>query len=413
MKLFNLAALILCGFCLKISGQSHSTILKRISRDTLYKISLPPAYKQHMAADMHDVRIFNSKKQEVPYIILSEPSRQKETNFIAYEIVSQTHFKTFSEIVISNKNKDKISNIAFNINNSDAYKYCSVEGSNDGKQWYAISELQELSLLYNGAYTNQYKAIYFPLSDYLYFRLTVDDWLSHPLKINSAGYFKNSVIAGKFYDVLYSKEILQNEKSKTTTIHFKFNNNQAINRLDFTIKAPRLFLRQAIIYVNRQTQIKNKHENYREELAQFEINSDKPFLFDVTEINEKEFFVEIKNKDNQPMQIEDVKCKQLASFLVCDLNANETYSLTMGNKNLKTPEYDLQNFITQVPQLLPEAALCQLIKIESNIPKPQVKNISFYETSQFLWVCLAIGCIVIFLFSRSLLKDMGENQNEK
>lgn len=412
MKKISLSVIVCCTLALQLVSQSqkYAFVVTGIKENSLYKIPLSPVCKQYMSDDIHDVRIYDSKQHEVPYVLLSEPLLKSKSDFVPYEIVSQEHFKSYSEIIILNKNKDKISNIAFNINNSDAYKYCSIEGSDDNTQWYSISELQELSLLYNDVYTNQYKGIYFPLSDYKYFRLTVEDWNSHPLKINSAGYFRNSVIAGKLYDVLFSKTITEDPKNKTTTVSLKFNNNQSVNRLDFKIAGPRLYKRHALIYAKRERTYKNKTEQYTENLVEFELSSDGSLLIDVPRLNEKELFIEIQNKDNPPLEIESIKCLQQASYLVCDLNAKENYTLKSGDVQLHAPEYDLINFVSQIPQLLPEATLGTVTPIASTETKVVQKEISFFETPQFLWICLGIGCIIIFIFSKSLLKDMGKKE---
>lgn len=406
-------SLIVLGACtVQMFGQTqkYSAPVTGIKENALYKIPLSPAYKQYMASDMHDVRIWDSKQHEVPYVLLSEPLLKSKSDFVPYEIVSQEHFRTYSEIIILNKNKDKISNIAFNINNSDAYKYCSIEGSDDNSQWYSISQLQELSLLYNDVYTNQYKGIYFPLNDYKYFRLTVDDWYSHPLKINSAGYFKNSVIAGKLYDVLFSKTITEDSNKKTTTIALKFNNNQSVNRIDFVIAGPRLYKRHAVMYAKRTRSYKNKTEEYAENLTEFELSSDGSLLIDIPQVNEKEVFIEIENKDNPPLQLTSIQCRQQASYLVCDLNAKESYTLRSGDLQLKSPEYDLINFVSHIPQLLPEASLGPVKELPQTVVGHPKKELSFVETPQFLWLCLGIGCIVILFFSKSLLKDMGKKE---
>ncbi len=389
---------------------THEAALGAITKDFLYKIPLDPGYKQYMSTDLHDMRIYDSKQKEVPYVVLSEPLLKAKSDFVAYEIVSQNHFSTYSEIIIRNPNKDKISNIAFNINNSDAYKYCSIEGSNDKKQWYSVSELQELSLAYNELYTNQYKCIYFPMNDYEYFRLSVDDWNSHPLKINSAGCFKNSVIAGKLNEVSFTKTISEQPKTKTTLVRLAFPNNQTINRIDFKIKSPRLYSRHAVIFANRSQTTKNHTENYRDVVYEFELRSDNVLFFDVPALNDKELFIEIENKDNPPLEIESISCKQLASYLVCDFTANEAYTLKCGNKDLKLPEYDLVNFVAQIPQLLPEVKLSPIKEMPKQEVKIEQKEKSFFETPQFLWLCLGAGAVIIFLFSRSLLKDMGKKE---
>jgi hypothetical protein len=412
MKKISLAfGLMFCG-CFSLLAQTftHEATITGISADSLYKIPLNPDDKQYMTVGLHDMRIYDAKQTEVPYVVLSEPLLKAKSDFVEYEIVSQLHFSTFSEIVIRNPNKDKISNIAFNINNSDAYKYCSIEGSNDKKQWYSVSELQELSLAYNELYTNQYKCIYFPLNDYEYFRLTVDDWYSHPLKINSAGCFKNSVIAGKLNEVAFTETINNDTKNKKTLIGLTFNNNQTVDRIDFKIKAPRLYRRYATVFVNRSETVKNKTNRYREVLYEFELKSDEVLYFDVPHLNEKELFIEIDNKDNPPLEIEAVSCKQLATYLVCDLKANQQYTLKCGNKDLKVPEYDLVNFVSQIPQLLPEAKLSPMKELPKQEIKVQQKETSFFETQQFLWLCLGVGAVIVFLFSRSLLKDMGKKE---
>lgn len=378
--------------------------------DSLYKIELLPEHTQFMSSDLHDVRLFDSKQTEVPYVILSEPVLKAETDFVPYEIVSQKHFKNYTEVIIHNPDKQKISNIAFNINNSDAFKYCSIEGSEDMKQWYSVSELQELSLAYNQNYTNQYKCIYFPLNNYRYFRLLVDDWYAQPLKINTAGYFKNSVIAGKLNPVKFTKIITQDKENKLSTIELKFANNQRTDRIDFHIKSPRLYRREATIYANRTYKRKGTDYTEREVLARITLASDAALMFDVPALSERELFIEIENKDNPPLEIDSISCTQLATYLIADLKSGEMYTVKSGNEHLKRPEYDLGNFVIQIPQLMPKASLEPFALIEQPQTKPIVKEIAFYETQSFLWICLGAGAVIIGFFSLSLLKSMKENK---
>lgn len=391
---------------------TYESLISGVNQTTLYKIPLNPDIMQYMNASLNDLRILDSATHEVPYVIFSEALLKSKSDFVPYEIVSQKHFSNYSEIIILNANKDKISNIAFNINNSDAFKYCSIEGSEDMKQWYSVSALQELSLVYNDVYTNQYKCIYFPLNNYKYFKLLVDDWQAEPLKINSAGYFKNSVIAGKLNEVAFSKGITEDANNKKTVVKLNFSNNQSVDRIDFKIKEPRLFMRHAVLYVKRERKIKDRTEDYQETLVEFDLKSDEPLYFDLNQLNEKEVYIDIENKDNPALQIESISCKQLAKYLVCDLKANHAYTLKCGDANLKRPEYDLINFVSQIPQLLPEAKLSPM----KEIPKKEEVIINevkpFYETQQFLWLCLGIAAIAIFFFSKSLLKDMSKEKTQ-
>ena len=102
----------------------------------------------------------------------------------------------------------------------------------------------------------------------------------------------------------------------------------------------------------------------------------------------------------------------MASYLLCDLKANNQYHLPFGNTALKMPEYDLGNFVTTIPQLLPQAEIGVIKEITKTVAKVEEKEKSFFETKQFLWLCLGLGTIIIFFFSKSLLKDMGNNKEE-
>lgn len=422
MKTFVAGLLLLATFSAELAAQQFTREMPvvGIRKDTLYKIPLDPAHKQYMRRDFHDTRLYDHKGREVPYVVISEPQLKSKSDFVPYEILSVRHVSDYTEVIVHNPERQKISNIAFNINNSDAYKYCSIEGSYDQKQWYSVSTGQELSLLYNDVYTNQYKCIYFPLSDYPYFRLSVDDWHDHhrhhdwtgvPFRINSAGYFRNSVIAGKLNDVLFSKTVTEDTRAKKTTVRLVFTNNQQIDRLDLKVAAPRLYKRRAAIYAKRRYNTKAGTQERRETLFDFELSSDRPLLFDLPALNEQELFIEIDNKDNPPLEISAIGCKQLASYLIADLKGTDHYVLKCGNDSLRVPEYDLGNFVSQIPQLLPEASLGavrDLPKAASAGAAP--KALSFFETPQFLWICLGVGCVVIFLFSRSLLKEVGKKE---
>lgn len=424
MKAFISSLLLVVATGTQLAAQqfTQEMPITGITKDSLYKIPLNPEHKQFMDQDFHDMRIYDSQNHEVPYVVLSEPQLKAKSDFVEYKILSLRHVDDYTEVIVHNPDRQKISNIAFNINNSDAYKYCSIEGSYDRNQWYSVSAGQELSLLYNEVYTNQYKCIYFPLNDYPYFRLSIDDWHhrhwhhnwdSYPFKINSAGYFKNSVIAGKLNDVLFSKTITDDTKTKKTTVRLLFTNNQQIDRLDLSIKAPRLYKRHAVLYVNRKQYGKGA-QTFRENLFDFELSSDKPLMFDLPNFNEQEIFIEIDNKDNPPLEIESIGCKQLASYLIADFKGNMAYTMKCGDDSLKVPEYDLGSFVSQIPQLLPEAKLGLVKNLPKQAKKPQEKAAekekSFFETPQFLWICLGVGCLVIFLFSRSLLKEVGKKE---
>src|SRR5688572_13821865 len=107
---------IACLFAHTIVAQNftHQAQLLPVTTNTLYRINITPALRMYMSSDFHDTRIFDSKDRETPYIVMNETPLKASTDFVSYPIIGQKHFEFYSEIIVENTAKEKISNIAFN-----------------------------------------------------------------------------------------------------------------------------------------------------------------------------------------------------------------------------------------------------------------------------------------------------------
>jgi hypothetical protein len=389
----------------------HTASVTPVEHTGLYRIRISAEWRSSMSRDFHDVRLLDSNGTEIPFVVASEPVMRPESGFEEYPVISQKHKKTFTEIIVENTMRNKISNITFDFNNSDASKYCAVEGSDDMQRWYSVSAMQELSLGYNRDQTHTYKSIYFPLSSYRYFRLLIEDWTAEPLKLNKAGYYKSSVVAGHLDTIRILYTITKNNDKKTRiTIHPE---NNIIERIDLEITAPRLYSRYAKLVTEKEK--KRRHhlpEKYYENLGEFELRSDRPLHIETNGINEKDLILEIENKDNPPLEIKTISFLQLRAYLIADLISGKRYTLNWGDRNLKYPDYDLGEFITMVPQLLPETSMGE-VKILVNEKKsaPEYRQRSFFESRTFMWLCIFTGAVIVGYFSFVLLRDMSRKQN--
>ena len=86
---------LLLAFSLSAQRYTHQAIIKTDQHKGLYKIALNPDYKQFMSSNLRDMRIYDSTKKEVPYVVLCEPLLKSKSDFKEYEIVSQKHVKAF------------------------------------------------------------------------------------------------------------------------------------------------------------------------------------------------------------------------------------------------------------------------------------------------------------------------------
>ncbi|HAT75383.1 MAG TPA: hypothetical protein DCS19_00680, partial [Flavobacterium sp.] len=146
---------------------------------------------------------------------------------------------------------------------------------------------------------------------------------------------------------------------------------------------------------------------FPEIFSNFELNSNTKNSFSIPQLFEKEFFIEIENRDNPPLNLEKIQFFQNQIAVIADLRANEKYTILTENPKLQSPEYDLENFKNSINNNLPEAKIYDIKQISSK--EKTLKNKSFWQQSWFMWLCISLGGIVIAFFTKSLVKDMRDN----
>jgi protease II len=155
--------------------------------------------------------------------------------------------------------------------------------------------------------------------------------------------------------------------------------------------------------------IKHKLIQSKETIFQFELNSENQNNYEIPHLNEKEFFIEIDNQDNPPLQFSSIEFNQNNVIVIADLKTNQNYSIETGNPNRNMPNYDLPHFTDKylINNTLPEAKISEIKHIQ-NSPKLTAAK-PFWQKSWFMWFCIAIGGISILFFTASLIKDLNKN----
>ncbi|MFV5692332.1 hypothetical protein ACM55K_09950 [Flavobacterium sp. LT1R49] len=408
MKLMKLNNFLILLFLTNLSFGQHKTTakIKIVANDGLHKMVLPPAIRSFSKEDLSDFRIFDTKGNEVPYFIIQNEKKTSPNTFEEYSILSKTVVpKKSSSIVIKNPSATNINRISLSIANSDVVKTYSISGSDDQKEWFGLSNSQELGDLNSTDKNSVIKTISFPLSSYRFLKIDFNDKKTLAINILKAGNFNNQVQNNLLQQIIpKSSSITQLPNEKKTQIHLVFDAPQVINQLVFDITEPTHYKRNASIYKNVTRKIKHKTETYQENSTNFELSSDTKNTFNISQMFEKEFFITIENQDNQPLTISAIKCNQIPVTIIADLKANEKYTIKTGNPNLYAPQYDLSNFKNNIATTLPQTIIYEIkqtIKAQNEIQEK-----SFWQQSWFMWLCITLGGIAILYFTTSLVKDM-------
>ncbi|WP_395048101.1 hypothetical protein [Flavobacterium sp.] len=380
--------------------------IKFDKKDGLHKLVLPTELRSLSNDDLSDFRIFDSKKNEVPYYFETKNNQSDNIQFVVYKIISKTVVPKKNTVLVFENPKSTINEVILEIANSNITKPYSISGSIDNEKWFGLVNNAFLSPGYPEESSSGFSTISIPTCFYKYLKIDFNDKKTLPINILNVGFFNSKTSKETLLNVSYkSKSVTELKTEKKTKIRINFDNSQIINQVSFTISNPKLYKRNVFLYKKSTRKIKHKFENYQEQLASFELNSETNNTFDISQVFEKELFIEIENQDNQPLTISNIQFFQIPIYIISDLKANENYTITTGNKDLNTPQYDLENFKSNISAKLPEAQIIETKKIKNN---PEIAaNKTFWQESWFMWLCILVGGIAIAHFATSLAKDMN------
>lgn len=392
--------MVLAGF-----SQNYKGNISAIKQDGLHKIMLTSKIRSATDENFGFVRIKDAQKNEVPYVLMYNSSRKYST-YVPINITSKNVIKdSITSVLIENKVKNTQEYLVLQISNTKVTKKYNVYGSNDGKQWFGLVANNTLAGISTTNKTTVEKIIKFPLNNYTFLRIDFNDKNSLPINILGAGFYKNKFFSEepvKINDFKY--KITEEKEKKVTALKFTAANSHKISAISFTINTD-YFLRNAKLIVKKKRKVKKRVEIYDQVLFSFQLNSKNNNTFVLNNLNEKEFSIEIDNKDNPPLNIENIQLLQKPVYVIANLKKNESYQFVIDT-TLSKPSYDLGNFISNETDTIKEVFINDFLKVEAKKPTPFKKP--FWQTSMFMWICIVLGSGVVIYFALGLLKDIGK-----
>ena len=410
MKKYNLLAALfiaITGF-----SQSYKGSLDTIKEDGLHKIMLSQKIRSSSNENFNILRIKDAQKNEVPYVLIYNNDRNFST-FKTIKIASKKVIKdSVTSIIIKNESGKKQDYIILKIANTKIRKSYNVYGSDNGKDWFGLISDKKLSYINipnKTASGNVFleKTINFPLNTYTFLRINFNDKNSLPINVLEAGVYESKFFTQEPLEVSnYKQKAITLKDKKVTQLKFSAENAHKINTISFDITTD-FFLRNAKVIVKRTRKIKKRIETYDQVIGRFQLNSKNKNTFVLNNLNEKEFSIEIENKDNPPLAIKNVQLLQKPVYVIANLKEQEKYTIVIDTTLIK-PSYDLGNFISNKTIALKEASVLNFSKVKQEAIK--LKTTPFWETKIFMWLCIVFGGFLVVYFAFGLIKDISTQE---
>ncbi|QIP12674.1 hypothetical protein G8759_08575 [Spirosoma aureum] len=402
--------LTIASLFITITSQAQSFRLEApveaVQQSGYHRIQLPPDVVGQLNMGLTDIRLYDHQKHEIPYVLIREqPGRIAQ--FIDYEVVSRNalpHVAT--TVILRNRAKNRINSLGLLIKNTNVGKKARLSGSSDAQNWYAIDDNLWLEPTQTNASTTETKRLDFPLSDYEYYRLDINDSLSTPLNILRIGYYLTAAKAGDF-SLIPDVTISQRDSSdKQTYIHLSRTRNARFDKLSIRFKASAPFRRQAAVGQFRTRKKKRgRLEQWFDIVRTVELSSADSSVIYLPGLKAKDLYVIITNDDNQPLVVSDVRAYQYATFLLANLTADSAYLLRFGAKNSAAPAYDLAYFKNNLPANSPIVQ----VGIVRSISSSKTETTSLFSDRRIIWPALGLVLVMLGILSYRMLREMGKS----
>lgn len=410
MKKILIVLLTILSWSLQGQNFGYKVNVDSVLESGYSNILLSPEITSKMNAPFFDIRLYDAKKNEVPYLFHQEQRTNEQDLFVEYKIIEKQHFKNhyYTRLVIQNPNKTKINNIVLRIKNADVRKRLKLNASYDNKNWYVLKDNYYYNSIVSENNTSEIRVLNFPLSDYTYYELLIKDYFDNPINILQAGYYNRVVENGK-YSILKKIIYTSTEIKKETIIAIPTKGNY-VDQISFEIDASKYYLREAEVYVLRDSKRKNQTTRKEETISTFNLVSNSRNTLFLDNIKEDTLFIRIKNNDDAPLKINNINLFQLNKYLTAELTANQSYHLLFSDKNAQKPNYDLKYFADSIPTNIKVIGTGGVEKISNS---ETAKTTSGFSLEKYwLWIVIIVVAALLFYMSVSLVKENRRKREE-
>lgn len=402
---------LLLFFCAGITfGQEQTTAaLQTPESKGLHKIKLSHKIRSFANKDLRDLRVLDTENNQVPYFIEKAKTEIQASNFSTFKIIEKTkNTDTSSTYIFINPN-DKINQVVLKIANYKGFKYYDILGSDNQKQWFGIVNNQHLSNITSYKNTNIHKVIHFPLCSYKYLKLIFNDRNSLPINLLEIGKSNLKISTSTTEEIPFKNlSISSLKEQKKTKIEISFNFPEIINTVKFNINAPDFYKRNAILYSLNKTEIKRKETLQKHIIKRLVLKSGTPNEFNIPSFFGNKLYLEIENQDNPALEVGKITFLQNSLYAIADLKKDNDYTLSVGDKTLFKPNYDIGYFKSIATEELP---IIDIITINYPKEKEEVINkVSFWQQPWFMWGAIGLATLLIIFVVSGLVKDMKQSQ---
>ena len=403
---FYSLTILLCHYWSSCYGQINEFSYKREIHgitDEWHTIILPDDVFGKVSQDLSDVRLYSITQSndtlEVPYI-LSLAEDKVTVNEVVFTTLNISHNNQGYYFTFDIPTGETINQIILDFEQKNYDWQVTLEGSQNQEDWYTIIENYRILSLHTAHSNLQFAQLNFHNVQFRYYRICVKSKEKPVLK--GARIKKKEVVEGihRHYNIK-KWTVTQNRSAKQTQLDIELANPVPISHLQISIKDTFDYYRPITInYIVDSIHTEQGWHYMYKELTSGTLHSlaNNEFRFNTITAQKVKFIID--NKDNQPLTIDTVLMNGYAYVLSARFRDDFTYFLVYGNKDLGSPQYEINRFSPHIPTALMPLSLGE----EKTIEKQHIQqNNPLFVHKAWLWAIIGITIVVLGWFTVKII----------
>jgi hypothetical protein len=373
-----------------------------IKASGFYNIELTPDMAACLKTDYSDLRIVNDSGKWVPHV-LHCPALEKNFDAISRELKFTRTISGAVTILIIESPETIISNLALTIRNTQAERYCTLSGSDDQKNWFVINDSILIKPDADANSTQNTFLISFPPCNYRVFKLSIINNNKDPFDISKVETNSSAPVRHHAENKLLPNPVTlleQKDSGKTSYIKVTQQKQYHFEYLNIGVRGVRYFYRQLDVYIPASATHSYDHPGRL--VQSFTISNNSTLQFNLPLSNARIFYLAIRNEDNLPLTVTEVKTSYNYLFLNTYLEKGSGYKLISGNLTATAPNYDLARLTAPDAGNIPFLSTGPIAAVQEI--SPDIMELK--KNKWILWACLALVLLILLFFTSKMLNEV-------
>lgn len=388
-------------------GYKYYSRLDSVIKPGFYNIELTPGLNARLKTDFSDLRIVNDAGKWVPHILHAPASEYSNTAVVMDLKFSITGNSVAATTLIIEGSKKPGSNLGLVITNTAAERFCTLSGSDDRKNWFVINDSILLNPVPAEKETENTFRINFPANNYLFYKVIIHNNNKDPFNIKGVVEYTTGAEITNLYKIKNENPattILQKDSGKISYLKITQQLPYPFDYVSLQLSGVKYYSRTVDLYIPYDE--KSSFSNPGRLLQSFTVSNNSTLLFKLPVAKATVFYLLIRNEDNLPLTVKEVKTARRYYHITAYLDSGSNYRLIMDNKTAGMPNYDLTKLNSKIPDSISFLRYGEIAAFPpSNVATPVPQN-----NNWILWTAIAAALLILILFTYKMLKEVDKRK---